>query len=776
MEDKNKPKSEAEEARMLRVYNEDLLPRKFGKAGKIWVTFLITLCALGLYSYIKQLKFGLGVTGMGDTVSWGIYISNFVFFVAVSLVGSLITAVLYLLNVKWRAPLTRISEIIAVSAIIFASLIIIVDMGRPDRLHHILLYGRIQSPIIWDIMVVTTYMTISLMLLYFPLIPGIAYCRDNMKNIPKWQQKMYKILAIGWSDKPEQYKLVKKAVAILSVTIIPVAMSIHTVTSWLFATTYRPGWDSTNLGAYFVAGAFMVGAAAVIAAMFIIRRFYKQYSNYITDKHFDLMGKLLVLLSFVYLYFSVNEYLIPGYKMKGGEAEHLEELFTGHYAPMFWLVQIFGMIVPIIVLLFKKGRKPLPIFIIALLVIVGAWFKRYLIVIPTMLHTFLPLQEVPDEWMHYMPTFDEWAITLGSLGGALLLITIFVRYFPVISSWEVAEEKGIHHDTIYKHMNKPIEESNKIIEGGKSNLHKISGIIILLICFLPTIWSSQSAYGVSQNEAEITETENSEKQEVSMSLTYKIIDGEKFIKVKIWYKEGRNFIPVSNVITNLYLNEVKKRDSKTGEGWISNLVTDENGEGLFPIEKDFYEQTKDLDEFTFIATMNSDPLFEDIEEEISVMNVVIKMDFVTKDSITTVTATLFEADGVTPIPETELKFMIKRHFSLLPFGDEFSETDEDGMVSAEIPADIPGSLNGTLIIVAKIDDHYDYGTVEVSQEIPWHILPKINKSEKRTLWSSGKNVPFSLIISSVTIIFVIWGILIYLVSILFKIKRLSKTT
>lgn len=453
MKDLIKPANEQEAIQMLHRYNEDVLPQKFGKAGKTWVVILLVIIAFGVYNYIQQIRFGLSVTGLSDTVSWGIYISNFVFFVAVSLVGSLITAVLYLLNVKWRAPLTRISEVIAVSAIMFAGLIIIVDMGRPDRVLNMFMYGRIQSPIVWDVIVVMTYMTISFLLLYFPLLPSIAYCRDFMKNIPKWQHKMYRILSLGWKNRPAQYKVVEKAITILSVMIIPVALSIHTVTSWLFATTYRPGWDSTNFGAYFVAGAFMVGAAAVIAAMFILRKFYLRYDEYFTDKHFDRMGRLLVLLSFIYLYFTVNEYFIPGYKMKGEEAAHLRELFTGIYAPMFWSVQILGMIVPIIVLLFKKGRKPIPIFIMSVLVIIGAWFKRYLIVVPTMLHPFLPLQQVAESAKHYSPTLAEWSITSASLAGALLLITLFVRYFPIISIWELAEERDIPHHTIYEHLN-----------------------------------------------------------------------------------------------------------------------------------------------------------------------------------------------------------------------------------------------------------------------------------------------------------------------------------
>ena len=206
---------------------------------------------------------------MRDFTSWGIYISNFVFFVAVSLVGSLISAVLKLTDVKWRTPLVRIAEIIAVAAITFAALIIIVDMGRPERFWHLFVYGRIQSPIMWDVIVITTYFTISVLLLYLPLLPDLAICRDRLTNIAPWKKWFYRFFALNWHGTDKQFKVVNDSIRILAVLIIPLALSIHTVTSWLFATTYRAGWDSSNF-VYFVAGAFMAGAAAVIAGTYVV--------------------------------------------------------------------------------------------------------------------------------------------------------------------------------------------------------------------------------------------------------------------------------------------------------------------------------------------------------------------------------------------------------------------------------------------------------------------------------------------------------------------------
>ncbi|HEY5391724.1 MAG TPA: NrfD/PsrC family molybdoenzyme membrane anchor subunit [Hanamia sp.] len=418
----------------------DLLPQKFGRRGMIWTAGLIVICCIGAFAYIKQLREGLVVTNMGDYASWGIYISNFVFFVAVSLVGSLITAIFRLSGVPWRTPLTRIAEIIAVSNITFAALIIIVDMGRPERLYFLFTHGRLQSPIMWDVIVITTYFFLSLLLLYITLIPDVKLMISLKDKLGKPFSKLYKWMASFWQGTEAQEKIRNKSITILCVTIVPVAFCIHTVTSWLFATTYRPGWDSSNFGAYFVSGAFLVGAGAVVVAMFVYRRVYK-LENYITDNHFDKMGKITVMLALLYLYFNVNEFLVPAFKMKEEEKAYLNGLFTGDYSIMFWFAILVGMIIPILVLINKKGRKPLPMFIVGVMIVVGAWFKRYLIVTPTMLHPLLPKYNSPLRFNHYFPSWEEWAITIGSMAGVLLIITFLTRVFPIISIYKTLEDK-----------------------------------------------------------------------------------------------------------------------------------------------------------------------------------------------------------------------------------------------------------------------------------------------------------------------------------------------
>ena len=419
---------------------QDLLPQKFGKRGVVWTGILILICVIGAFAWFRQLKNGLIVTEMRDYVSWGIYISNFVFFVAISLVGSLITAILRLTNVHWSTPLTRIAEIIAVSAIVFASIIIVVDMGRPEKFMNLVLHGRLQSPIIWDVIVISTYFFISILLLYFPLLPDLKILIKHKENSGARLNKLYRFQGSFWKGTKEQFRISNKSINILCILIIPVAFCIHTVTSWLFATTYRPGWDSTNFGAYFISGAFLVGAGAVVVAMYVFRKAY-HLKKYITDLHFDKMGKIVVLLALLYLYFNVNEYLVPAFKMRKPEESHLTVLFSGEYSPMFWFAVMVGMVIPIIILLFKRGRRPLPMFLAGVMIVVGAWFKRYLIVTPTLLHPLLPMQNVPESYKHYFPSWEEWAIAMGSMAGVLLIITFFARIYPIIPIQETITEQ-----------------------------------------------------------------------------------------------------------------------------------------------------------------------------------------------------------------------------------------------------------------------------------------------------------------------------------------------
>lgn len=427
--------------------------QKIGVAGWIWIIFLSLVFLTGIYAYYIQETQSKYVTiHLRDYTMWGVYISNFVFFVALSLVGVLMSAVLKFTNFEWYRPLSRMAEIIAVGAIMLAGVSIVVAMGRPDRLHYLFLHGRIQSPIVWDVIVIMTYCVTSILFMWLPLIPTIATSKYHLTNKPKWQMKMYDLLSFGWVGSPEQWKLLKRSMRILTIMLIPLGISIHTVTAWLFATTLRSEWDSTNFGAYFVSGAFLLGTAAMIVAVFTFRKAYN-LQKYLTEKHFDFLGKTLVFMAFIYMYFNINEYLVPAYKMDGLHANHLLDVFVGDEAPFYWSVVLFGIILPALLPLFPKMRKPLPLTILAVFVVIAAWFKRYLIVIPGLVHPYMPIQNVPDSWKHYTPSMIEMTIVAATFAGLLLIVTIFSRLFPIISVWEVAEGN-------IKENSKPIEHEN----------------------------------------------------------------------------------------------------------------------------------------------------------------------------------------------------------------------------------------------------------------------------------------------------------------------------
>jgi Ni/Fe-hydrogenase subunit HybB-like protein len=429
----------------MKDYNtlvKDLAPKKFGKRGTLWTVFLIIIIVAGIIAYIDQLIKGQEVTNMRDYALWGIYISNFVFFVATSFVGSVTVAILRLTKNTWRTPLVRIAEIIAVSAIVMAGITIMIDMARPDRLLNLFTHARLQSPITWDVIIIPTYIVISLLLLYFPLIPDFAILKKYFKKTKPKLSKWYGKLSLNWTGSKAQKLLQEKSIKIIAIMIIPVGILLQTIDAWLFSTTYRIGWDSTNFAPYFISGAFVAGVGALVTVIYVVRR-VKKLEGYITDFHFDKLGKLLVLACLIYLYFNINEYLIPAFTAKKGEMVHLDTLFTGSYSIIFWLVTVVGLILPIIVLLFKKGRKPLPMFYIGLVVVIGSWWKRFVIVTPTLLHPFLPIQGVPESWRHYFPSLHEWLITVATLAMALLIITILVRYLPVIPIQRTFDEQEL---------------------------------------------------------------------------------------------------------------------------------------------------------------------------------------------------------------------------------------------------------------------------------------------------------------------------------------------
>ncbi|MGA9239294.1 NrfD/PsrC family molybdoenzyme membrane anchor subunit, partial [Robiginitalea sp.] len=350
---------------------KDLGPQKFDAKGKLWVALLLVIIAAGIVAYIDQIIQGQVVTDMRDYVLWGFYISNFVFFVATSFVAAIVVAVLRLTKNEWRRPFVRLAEIVALACIIMAGITIIIDMARPDRMLNLFAHARLQSPITWDVIIIPTFIMVSLLLLYVPLLPDLAIMRDHYAKTKPRLSKIYGFFALKWNWAAKQIELQKKSTHLLALLIIPLGLILETIDAYLFSTTYRVGWDSSNFAPYFISGAMVSGIGSLVAVTYIVRR-NKKLQEYITDFHFDKMGKLLNLALILYLYFNINEYVVPLFTSKKAESEHLQTLMEGDYALPFWLVSVFGLLLPALLTIFRGFRKPKTLFIISIFVVLGS--------------------------------------------------------------------------------------------------------------------------------------------------------------------------------------------------------------------------------------------------------------------------------------------------------------------------------------------------------------------------------------------------------------------
>ncbi|MFV2014366.1 MAG: NrfD/PsrC family molybdoenzyme membrane anchor subunit, partial [Candidatus Heimdallarchaeota archaeon] len=383
-------------------------------------------------------------------IFWGIYISNFIFFIGISYSGTLISAILRLTNAGWRTPLTRMAEQITVIGIIVGFSMILFDMGRPDRLFYVPYASRLQSPLFWDMLSVSTYLVGSLIFFYLPLIPDMAILRDYFgaieqdSKINNIRKKFYSILALGWKGTPSQKEALHKAMSFMSVILIPIAIMSHTVIAFIFAMTWRVGWHSTIFGPYFVVAAIFSGTAAIIIVMTILRKVYN-LQEYITFRHYRNMSYILFSLLGVYMYFTITEYFTTAYRAAVHDMELLEELFYGRYAVYFWFFIIVGMIIPALLLLisiwkYESEKSIIAIFSASVMIVVGMWVKRYIIIIPALARPF-----VEEEWSTYSPTWVEWAITFAGGAGFILAFAVFTKLFPLISIWEIEEEYEKEH-------------------------------------------------------------------------------------------------------------------------------------------------------------------------------------------------------------------------------------------------------------------------------------------------------------------------------------------
>jgi Ni/Fe-hydrogenase subunit HybB-like protein len=413
---------------------QDLLRPLVQTTAKFWYAAMILglICCFGIFAYIRQLRYGLGTTGLNHPEYWGIYIIDFVFFIGISHAGTLISAILRISNAEWRRSITRSAEFITVLVISFGAVQPIVDLGRPDRALNIILHAQPLSPLLWDVTSIGLYFTSCTIYLYLPMIPDLAIIRDRKIKMPRF----YKALALGYTGSPKQKHLLEKIIGILAVAVIPVAISVHTVIGWIFALTLRPMWHSTIFGPYFVMGAIYSGIGALLIAMAILRKVY-HLENYFKDVHFNYMGILLLLMSCLWTYFTFAEYLTAFYGQEAAEMRTFWDKLAGRFAWPFWVMVFSCSVIPFALMCRKKMRSQWGTTVAASFVVLGMWLERFNIVVPTSVNPRLDLYQPAS----YTPSWVELAIMAGTFSGFVLLYMIASKFFPMVSIWELREGK-----------------------------------------------------------------------------------------------------------------------------------------------------------------------------------------------------------------------------------------------------------------------------------------------------------------------------------------------
>jgi len=413
--------------------DEQALLRPLVSTSRTYYVVLSLFAAIfvwGLYAYYLQVRYGLGGTGMNRPEYWGIYIIDFVFFIGISHAGTLISAILRVSKAEWRRAITRSAELITVLVIGFGAIQPIVDLGRPDRLLNIIYHPHFRSPLLWDVMSIMAYFTSCTIYLYVPMLPDLAIIRDSGIKAP-W---LYRILAAGYTDTPRQRAMLERVIGVLAIAVIPIAVSVHTIIGWIFAMTLRPMWHSTIFGPYFVMGAIYSGIAAILLAMYVLRRAY-HLENYFRDIHFDYLGRMLLLFSLLWLYFTFAEHLTAFYGSEPGEMRAFWAKISGAYAIPFWTMVAFCFVIPFGLMARQATRTPVGTVFASVPVIIGMWLERFNIVVPTSVN---PRWEISGLGQ-YMPSWIELSIMAATFSGFVALYMIAVKFVPIVSIWEIKE-------------------------------------------------------------------------------------------------------------------------------------------------------------------------------------------------------------------------------------------------------------------------------------------------------------------------------------------------
>ncbi|MCC6456971.1 MAG: polysulfide reductase NrfD [Caldilineaceae bacterium] len=400
------------------------------------LTFALVM--LLLYAVTALLVRGIGIWGVNVPVGWGFAIVNFVWWIGIGHAGTLISAVLLLLRQEWRTSINRFAEAMTLFAVACAGLFPILHLGRPWLFYWLIpypntmdLWPQWRSPLVWDVFAISTYGLISLIFWYVGLVPDLATLRDQAKSRPA--QMIFGIFAMGWRNAASHWQRYQTAYFLLAALATPLVVSVHSIVGLDFAASIVPGWHTTIFPPYFVAGAVFSGFAMVMAIAIPLRAVFG-LQDLITMQHFNNMSKVILATGLMVAYGYMTEFFMSWYSGNEYEGFVVINRALGPYAPAFWTMIAANVLVPQL-LWSRRIRTSIPIlFVISLIVNVGMWFERYVIVI-----TSLHRDYVPAAWGFYNPTFFDWATYIGTIGLFFALLFLFIRLLPVISIFEMRE-------------------------------------------------------------------------------------------------------------------------------------------------------------------------------------------------------------------------------------------------------------------------------------------------------------------------------------------------
>ncbi|HBH06261.1 MAG TPA: hypothetical protein DDX92_06635 [Flavobacteriales bacterium] len=424
---------------LLKKYTEHL--KKPSLTWYVIMGIMGLLVLVGFYALIQQIVHDHIITGMRDNVVWGAYIVNFIFLLGVSYAGAIISGAFHLGRIDWGKPLIRIIEIITFITILIGPIYILLCIGRLDRLHYLFIHARIQSPIIWDLIAVIIDLILCTFYLYLTFIKdfSLMYLNSDKLGLANWQKKLFKFLSLGYTATPQQKKRLNRALDVMAALIIPTAVVAYSLLAWLFGMNLKAGWDDSLFAPYFIVSAIFSGFAIVIILMFLVRKIYKAESI-LTDGHFNFIAYGMFIMALIFGYFTFSDYITRWYNTTQGNSELIYKyLSLDHYGYMTYIMLIFTSIIPILVIAIPALRSKVSYFISAILVLIGLWLFRYLIIVPVLETPYFPIVSTDPDVLEYSATWIEWALVVAGFAGAIMLYMIILKIVPVFPIADMQE-------------------------------------------------------------------------------------------------------------------------------------------------------------------------------------------------------------------------------------------------------------------------------------------------------------------------------------------------